>query len=374
MKNKSVLEKYKGLTVAQAAEKISKKYPNRDFDLTQKNSYELELNTLNQHQERLKLVEQAKEVITQFKKGGVLPKYGGGTNDLTEPAVPKAVNPFAGMLGRVPNIAPLSTPMAPISSMQVTTGPLDSVRSSDYTKGPLDSTATPITTGRELSAYTPALIGQGLSTALNIGLLAGGYDKVAPSTNPYESEVKNLMASRSIDTTQQRNQILSAYNAAREGLSGARSANVRNALDANLMNVTQDSLAQSKLQEQQINLGLKGDYANTLNSLGQQKAAAQFAADELTAQNKGQFESNVSAVGAGLADSAKFFTTQKLNTIQNKLYADIVSTKYQNFGLNKEVVDRLSQGKLTPDDIIIIKKAYGEAAGEELIKRFELNK
>ena len=90
----------------------------------------------------------------------------------------------------------------------------------------------------------------------------------------------------------------------------------------------------------------------------------------MTARNKGNFQSNLSAFGASVADNSKFFTTSKLNEIQNKLMGDILNSKYSNIGLNTEVVQRLSQGKLTPDDITILKTAYGNEAATQLIKKF----
>jgi len=49
---------------------------------------------------------------------------------------------------------------------------------------------------------------------------------------------------------------------------------------------------------------------------------------------------------------------------------DILNSKYANVGLNKDVVARLSEGKLTPDDVTVLKTAYGEEAATQLIKKF----
>ena len=403
MKTKDIKQKYANLSFAEAAEAIGKKYKNRDVDLIEKNSYEQELKQLSEYQEKKRLVSQMQESIKQFKLGGTLPKYENGTpeNGLPKiedpwnginPNLPFIDNPFQGMINELPQstlITPSVPPTLPQRGVNMIPGQLPTLGQrginpvSDTKAIPLQVDSIPFKvnvdeskvsteprSNTEMSAYTPALIGQGISTALNLGILAQGYDKVDPITNPYESQIKNLMASRSIDTTQQRNQILSAYNAAKQGLNNTRSANVRNALDTNLMNITQDNLAQSKLQEQQINQDYKGEYANVLNNLGQQQAQATTYAEDMTARNKGNFQSNLSAFGASVADNSKFFTTSKLNEIQNKLMGDILNSKYSNIGLNTEVVQRLSQGKLTPDDITILKTAYGNEAATQLIKKF----
>ena len=247
-KNKSNIEKFKGMSFSQVAQKIQKKYPNASTDLTQKAALEKELGDLVKHQTNVRMATQMEESLKQFKNGGELPKYILGTNDLGDPEKQNrqfstyAMSP----LDPLPQINPFK-PDLTLNSAQ-NTNPLII----DNNSGMLTPKDAP-RIKKEGSAYTPALIGQGISTALNAGILADGYDKVAPVDNPYESQIKQLMGDRGIDTTQQRNQILSQYNAAKANLGNARSANVQQALGANLMNVTQDSLAQSKLQEQQLN-------------------------------------------------------------------------------------------------------------------------
>lgn len=207
-------------------------------------------------------------------------------------------------------------------------------------------------TREEMSAYAPALIGQGVSTALNLGILAGGYDKVSPVNNPYESQVIRNMASRGIDTTQQRNQILSAYNAAKEGLNNVRSTNVRNTLNTNLMNVTQDNLAESKLQEQGMNNQYKGDFANVLNNLGQQKVQSQTYAEDMTARNKSTFENNLSYFGDLMAQHGESFSAFKANQNMNTALGQILNDKYATTGLgiSQETIDKFNSGKATKED------------------------
>jgi cytochrome c-type biogenesis protein CcmH/NrfF len=50
---------------------------------------------------------------------------------------------------------------------------------------------------------------------------------------------------------------------------------------------------------------------------------------------------------------------------------DILSNKYQNVGLNPEVLQRMKEGKSTPEDISIFKQVYGEAATAEMFPDFK---
>lgn len=429
-KNKSVIDRYKGSgkSLAQISKEIGDKYKNRDTDITEKAAFETELLELEKFQEQLRLQDKMEEAINKYLRGGKIKYEDGGIfkdvngnpiviNNSNDgqisypdiPAVPFGTNPFGGM--SIPSSSNYEEPTygtrpETISSYRksvltpgTTVRPFDDavynrpslmdivkklfakdkpfkdvgeqVNVIDNNQGMSTPKDNPNTT-RDSSAYTPALLGQGLSTLLNAGILAQGYDKVDPVNNPYEEDVKRLMQERGIDTTQQRNQILSAYNAGKQNLNNVRSANIRNALDANLMNITQDSLAESKLQEQVANNQFKSDLSNILNNLGQQKVQATTYADELTARNKGQFQSNLSQLGANIADNAKFFTEKKFNEVQNKMLSDMLSNKYTDVGLTPDMAKRLSEGKLTPDDITILKNKYGETETNNLIEVFKV--
>lgn len=377
MKNKlkkrsHISNKYKGMSFAEAAEKISNKYKNRDFDTIEKNSYQTEMKEL------MSLQDKAREVaeMSQYRNGGRLPKYTNGTPAL-EPlpllpmkpvipnmmaSVPPGDNPFISMMDSQPK------PEPPVITYDDQEPPVSLPLTIDNNFGMSTQKDAP-KTKKEDSAFLPAYIGSGLSTILNAGILAQGPDKETPSDNPYESDIRRLLADRKINTTAQRNQILSSENAARANLNNVRSANVRNSLDANLMNISSDNLAQSQLAEQQANLALQGEYANMLNNLGQQKARASEITKDLNARNKGQFLSNLSAFGANIGESGKFFTEKKLKNIYDKMLGDILNSKYANVGLNPELLNRFKDGKLTPDDITVIKNIYGDDA-EPLIKKF----
>jgi hypothetical protein len=361
MKNKSVIDKYRGSgkSFAEISEKISKKYPRRDYDLIEKKSFEQELKLLQQEQEKMKL---NNEIKNMFKYGGMLKKkyQEGGVMDENTSNVTEVSDPIT--LDKLP-----IKPIKPIKPIQ-----------SNLPKSIQDriDQSTKITTEQEepneFSAYTPALIGQGLSTALNLGILAKGYDKSEPVTNPYESQALRNLQERSTDTTEQRNQILSAYNAARQNLGNVRSANVRNALETNLMNTVSSNLAQTKMVEQERMNQYKADLANALGSFGQQKAQARLAAEELTARDKGQYLSNISALGASTAESAKFFTEKNLNAINNDLLLKILAEKNPTFNINSELGKRMREGKLLKGDLVELQKLYGKEEGTALFEKFQI--
>lgn len=403
MKKKSTVEQYKGLSFSDASLKIQKKFPNASLDPIEKASMEFELEDLIKHQEKVKTIDTMTKALKEYKKGGRLSKYwnGGPINGVPQaedpwngvnPNLPFIENPFQGMMDTVvqPAYTNTNSPTLPQLQSKVVAGqmpvlgqhgvnPVPNTPATIPQVNPMsfkvnvnesNVSTQPRSTG-EMSAHTPALLGQGLSTLINAGILAGGYNKVAPVENPYESQVINNMASRGIDTTQQTNSILSAYNAARQNLSGARSINVKNALDSNLMNITSDNLAESNLNQQGMNNQYKADLSNTLNSLGTQKMNARTLSEELTARNKGQFQSNFSALGSNIADSGEFFTNKMTNDNYNKIMGDILSNKYQNVGLNPEVLQRMKEGKSTPEDISILKTIYGDKAVSEMFPDFK---
>lgn len=203
------------------------------------------------------------------------------------------------------------------------------------------------TFGEEGNVYTPALLGSAANIGINAAILAGGYDKVAPNNNKYEDEVRTTMQDRNIDMTAVQNRIQGAFNAGRENLKNARSANVRNAFDQNLSVGAMEQTANASLQQQQINNQYKADYANVINNLGMQDVQARNLSDELTARNKGQFQSNLSQFGANVAENSKFFTKLKANDKMNALYLDIINQTSNDFQIDPDLLGKLKQGKFS---------------------------
>lgn len=374
---KSIKEQYKGLSFAEASKKIKEKYKKSDSDLVEKESLKVELNELEKLQEELRLQDHVKETMNQYMKGGKMKYENGGTiKDVN--GNPITINNMG--IGKIsyPNTWSTSDVLQPLPQLPIQqfgmmgsekpfAGQVDTLSSnigdsvyevpgSNKFSTPQDA---PVESGNRngMSAYAPALIGQGLSTLLNAGILAQGYDKVNPVDNPYEEDVKRLMQERGIDTTQQRNQILSAYNAGRQNLNNVRSSNIRNALDANLMGITQDNLAESKLQEQVANQGFRADLANSLNSLGGQKVQAQNYSDQLNNQSKSNWQGGVSELGKQLADIGLSQTTLKLNNVQQTAIANIMSQKYPDFVIGNEALKSYLNGTYTDAEFVKLKEA-----------------
>ncbi len=246
MKKKSTIEAYKGMSFSEASLKLKEKYKNADTDLIEKNSLKVELEQLMAFQEKKRVVSQMTDAVKQFKKGGTLPQYplGGPMYDgiklaydlANQPLVPPADNLFGStnlsnalstntINSTVPNVpngnnAWEGLPEFPPNQIEKTNygtrpetilgyaktsmTPGMAVKQYDDTafgnpretsslfgEAPTINNSLGMSTTKDapktregMSAYTPALIGQGISTALNLGILAGGYDKVAPVDNP----------------------------------------------------------------------------------------------------------------------------------------------------------------------------------------------
>lgn len=370
-KNKSVLEKYKGLDFATAASKIEKKYPHRSVNNQEMAAYKAELKQLQKAQDKQRLAMEAQQV---FKMGGKLPKYELGTLS-TDPlssvydlaktiydakAAGQSLSPIMNR-SDAPAVSPVGEPELSSGILNYTipdSGPTSTMKDAPIIKS-------------DKSVFTPALIGKALETGINLSQLAGGYDKFDPIENPNASDIERTMASRGIDKTAVRNQLMSAFNAARSNNQRARSANVANALDTNLLNQTQDSLEKLSLDEQGINIGLKTDYANTLNNLGQQSVQAQERSRLMTAQSKGNFQTELSKAGMAATDLGKFISDVRTNKQNQQTIANILNMKYGTMGIDKSVTDRLLSGKMTQDDIIKLNNAVGTQMAETLIEAFK---
>ena len=381
MKNKSIIDKYKGKTFAEIAAKLDKKFPYRSVNNQEMEAYKAEIKQLQKHQDMKRLEVQASEYL---KNGGKIPKYQLGTKS-TDPlggvydiakmiydaqGAGKNLTPTLNYNGfnrtPTPNVLPtLNSSVTPKDSLADGI-PSYTIPDSGETSTFKDAPKTPV----DRNIFTPALIGKALETGINLSQLAGGYDKFEPIDNPNASKVERLMAERGIDKTAIRNELLSAFNAARSNNQRARSVNVANALDTNLLNQTQSALERASLDEQTTNLGLKADFASTLNNLGQQSVETQERARMLTSQSKGNFQTELSKFGMSLTNMGKFITDVRTNKQNQQTIANILNTKYKNVGIDTKVTDRMLSGKMTQNDIIKLNNAVGTQAAEALIEAF----
>lgn len=205
-------------------------------------------------------------------------------------------------------------------------------------------------------AYAPALIGQAVNGITNLGLLAGGYNNVDPVTNPEESKIKNLMAGRGINMDAIRERMQGQANVGRDQARGVRSAQVSQALNQNITNSMIGQEAQLGMQEQQINNQYDAEFANVLNNLGMQDVQATNYAEDISARNRGAWETELSGFSKDIADDSKFFTSKKLNDRYNTMMADILNNKYADFGVSRDLGERISNGTYTENDILLLKQ------------------
>ena len=400
MKPQHIMDKYKGLSFADAAEKIANKYKDRNINTITASSYEYEMKELAKMNELAKL----KEQVTKMQKEGKTIAQGGvnlngvpeweqqnvGISPFEEPidylgkiGIPLNNNMFNAQSEHYKSlgIPPVTQTALPPSAYRglAPTSQNDKYNPADFNSNVagaasmvpgIGGAGKPVTyddkfkedvskTGKKGffsklkdDPYTPAYIGAGISALTNGLMLAGGYDKVNPQYNMYENDIKRLMQSRGINSDSLRQGVLGNQNAALDSARNVRSSNVNQALNQNIFNSTSDALSNIGLQEQQGNNAYKGEYATMLGNLGSQRAQANVIAEDLTARNKGQFQSNLSAFAANVADNSKFFTKAKLAERYDNLMSTVLANKYPDVTLGENIHQKVKDGSLTIDDII----------------------
>jgi len=415
MKSKDLKSIYSGKTFAEAASIISNKYKKRDTDLTQKLSYEMEIAELMKLNEAVKMQSEADAMVKDKLKCGGKVKMEEGNfltdptagvppgniswiaqQQLPNPPLTDAAPPRTGLplmplftlptlnkpplqnLGPVTNNSGLATVNQLPANNQITLGKniAPVIDSSGQFKG-VDSSKTDSSGtkkpnifqrmfGENSNIYNPALAGLAANMGLNAAILAGGYDKEAPQTNKYESDVRRLMEGRGIDSTAVQNRINASMRANMENTQNVRSANVRNALLQNIGATAMEQTSGAELQAQQVRNQLTGEYAGMLNNLGLQESQARMTARELTARNKGQFLTNLSKLGQTAAEGGKFFTTLKANDKLNELYTNVLNLKFEDFGVGTDLIKKIRNGEeLSADDIVQLKNSKNS-----MIKQF----
>lgn len=215
--------------------------------------------------------------------------------------------------------------------------------------------------GKGSNIMNPALTGALANFGINAAMLAGGYDKVAPNTNKYESDIRTMMQGRGIDTTAVQNRLLSQQNLANQNLANVRSANVRNALAQNINAGAMTAASQAELQSQQMRNQLTGEYANQLNSLGAQDAQARNISEDLTARNKGAWQTGVSQLGASLADSGMFATKYLGNQQMERLKLEILNQSGSKFKISEDIMGKLQRNEALTNAEILQMQASGDA-------------
>lgn len=400
-------KKYAGLTYSQVAQKINKKYKNRDNNPMDMRSWEMEMQNLMQRQEAARMKEIAIQSLKNYRKptnaskyetGGTL-KYS-GTDPLNpsmflnptgsyqdnrflpqpvaKPAVPDShlfPNPFQANPLTTPVEAPVRNvadgltdgiyaperlpqlPVKPIVSGQVGTRQTPTVPD-------VDSGIQDRGTG---NIFTPLAIGKGMEFAGKVAMLAGGYDKVNPVYNPNEARTEALMADRSIDTQALENQALSQQNVALQNLSDVRSPNVKRALIQNAIQNTLKSIQGTALQQDQINNQYAADYANTLNQLGAQRVQADLLAENLNTQSKGNYQQGVQNILASIGQAGQVLTDHSASKKQFELVGKFLYTKDFTAGDLGNLITKAERGEdITQDDFIQLYTQKGKSENQAL--------
>jgi len=208
-----------------------------------------------------------------------------------------------------------------------------------------------------LHYLTPAIIGKGAELLGKGAMLAKGYDRVDPNYNRYEGKVKDIMSKRAVDMDAVINQINLARNARLKSNQNARSLNVKRSLDNQTYTNTAQQVSQAELQKQQINNQLRGEEARQLDTLGQQRVQSETYAEDAEARNKGQFFTNMGTFLGDIGRAGAFGSKYLANDYKSKEMLELLNNAYEDFGVSKELVERLNNGTATDEDMITLKKA-----------------
>lgn len=395
MKKGNTIQALKGLSFAAAAKKVSDKYPQRDLDNIQARSFMAEMGELMKHQEMLKLKESAGKAIKNYRQpieasayakkalGGVIDPmqmYNMGQQvgefiDYNNQSTGwDAADPWAGTMMAQSSQGQTTTPGLPglplntVKSNNATNPVMPTVNLKGSGKPNGSSGIAPFEDWLKNNMYAPLAIGKGVEAAGKLAMLATGYDKAVPQYNPYESKIRQIMETRGVDLTSAKQDILSAENAANEQLD-VRSANVRTALQQNLTSNTAQNLARTSMQQQQMQTGLQGEYASTLNNLGQQRVSAENYAEQLTQGSKANYQMGLQTVLEGVGNAGNKITDSRASIAQQRLISSVLQTKDFKLSDPRGVLTKAIQNKeISNSDFYSITSAVqsGAMTQEEL--------
>ena len=358
------LDAQEGMTFADKAREIEKKFPKRDFNDIDRESFYYEMDRLKDMQEVIN--SQIEQDFDTYKNGGYLDrnlyvKDGKSTRrGLAANVYLKNKKQFGGTLNPYAGEAMYNAAQAatlgnavfnPMSSLGEGVVNSTQPQESDFTDKILSALG---------SDYAPAAIGQAFESLTNLSLLSKGIDKEENRFNPYEQDVRRLM-DQEVDLTQAQNNVRSQFNVGLDATKNTRSANVRNAFVQNLVNLSQGNLADVALDESFKNIQLDQQKAQTLNNLGQQRVQNQVYTDDIRARNRAVYDNEISKFAQDIADAGLGITTYKTNKSANKLNFDILNKKYPEFGISSDVFDKYMAGKydeINPDDLVVLKRLH----------------
>ncbi len=382
MKSKSLETKYKDTSYADVSTKISKKYKNRDLNKHDQNSFLVEMRQLMMMQEKSKLAKLITESIDKYRKPVNASKYAkGGTlpTDDTLITTDNELQAYSALPSMDNTLMTTDKQLLPTTTL--TTPPTYNANVSGYMQpnsglpilhaqpGGTPSTIQATNQGGDGTnflgdnIYAPLMLGKGVELAGKLAMLAGGYDKVAPEYNPYESDIRRKMSERSIDLGQVRQQIAGATNAGLVNTGNVRSEAVRQSLAQNIINSAQGNLANTSVQQQQINNGYRGEEAQTLNTLGQQRVQANNYAEQLNQQSKGNYQLGLQNMLETAGNAGQRVTDYKANVAQQNILASVLETANFKMGDAGEIINKANSGaKLELDDFIKLAESNGADA------------
>lgn len=384
MKSKSLETKYKDVSFADVSTKISKKYKNRDLNKHDQNSFLVEMRQLMMMQEKSKLAKLITESIDKYRKPVNASKYASGGTLPTDDTLITTDNELQAYsaLPAMDNTI-MTTDKQLLPTTKITTPPIYNANVSGYMQPntglpilhaqPGGTPSTVQTTNQGGGGdgtnflgdniYAPLMLGKGVELAGKLAMLAGGYDKVAPEYNPYESDIRRKMSERSIDLGQVRQQIAGATNAGMVNTGNVRSEAVRQSLAQNIINSAQGNLANTSVQQQQINNGYRGEEAQTLNTLGQQRVQANNYAEQLNQQSKGNYQLGLQNMLETAGNAGQRVTDYKANVAQQNILASVLETANFKMGDAGEIINKANSGaKLELDDFIKLAESNGADA------------
>ena len=390
MKHKNIAARYKGLSFSTAATKVSKKYPNRDTNAIEQRSFMAEMDELVKLQEVMRAKEISMESIAKNKRPFKASKFDLGgplTNmaNLVGSALPQIpVSPNINWLAQQhqqPNSyataktgainTPLATKMP--QSVQSQDNLVFGNTPTNITGTSQDSQAFTPSTKRS-NIYTPVAIGKGLEFAGKAAMLAGGYDKVAPQYNPYESDIRRTMQNRGINMDAIRQQILSGQNRGIDSASNIRNESTRQALNNATIRGSANALANVSMQEQQLSNQYAADYASTLNNLGGQRVQANNFAEGLTNQSKVGYQMGLQNILESVGNASGEISNLRAGMRQQGLLSEVLKTK--NFELTnaEDIIKKISAGEdVKLSDMISLISAQGgtQEQAVEIFKEFK---
>ena len=382
MKSKSLETKYKDTSYADVSTKISKKYKNRDLNKHDQNSFLVEMRQLMMMQEKSKLAKLITESIDKYRKPVNASKYAKGGTLPTDDTLITTDNELQAYsaLPSMDNTL-MTTDKQLLPTTKLTTPPTYNANVAGYMQsnsglpilhaqpGGTPSTVQATSQGGDGTnwlgdnIYAPLMLGKGVELAGKLAMLAGGYDKVAPEYNPYESDIRRKMSERSIDLGQVRQQIAGATNAGMVNTGNVRSEAVRQSLVQNIINSAQGNLANTSVQQQQINNSYRGEEAQTLNTLGQQRVQANNYAEQLNQQSKGNYQLGLQNMLETAGNAGQRVTDYKANVAQQNILASVLETANFKMGDAGEIINKANSGaKLELDDFIKLAESNGADA------------